>query len=217
MGKNMKKEEKILDYYVLCNRLKNIIRTGWKDWNVKRERIESVAEHIFGTQMLAISMQSEYNYDIDLKKVILMLSVHELEEIMIGDLTAFQISREEKAKLGHIAIKKVLENLTIGEDIEKLILEFDERKTMEAKFAYWCDKLECDLQCRLYDLENCVNLNDQPNNTAIHDGDVKNLLASGKSWSEMWLDFGQTRYNYDENFMSVSEYAKKNDITVNRK
>lgn len=43
----MKKEENILRYYVLCNKLKNTIRTGWKDWNVKRERLESVAEHIF--------------------------------------------------------------------------------------------------------------------------------------------------------------------------
>lgn len=43
----MKKEQKVLNYYVICNRLKDVIRTGWKDWNVKRERIESVAEHIY--------------------------------------------------------------------------------------------------------------------------------------------------------------------------
>ena len=37
----------VADYYVLCNKLKHIIRTGWKDWHVNRERIESVAEHVF--------------------------------------------------------------------------------------------------------------------------------------------------------------------------
>ena len=42
----MGKEEKVINYYVLCNKLKNVIRTGWKDWNVQRERLESVAEHI---------------------------------------------------------------------------------------------------------------------------------------------------------------------------
>ncbi len=52
----MKKEQKVLNYYVICNRLKDVIRTGWKDWNVKRERIESVAEHIYSVQMLAIAM-----------------------------------------------------------------------------------------------------------------------------------------------------------------
>ena len=74
----MKKEEKVINYYVLCNKLKNVIRTGWKDWNVQRERLESVAEHIFGVQMLAIAMKSEYNYDVDIFKVIMMIAIHEL-------------------------------------------------------------------------------------------------------------------------------------------
>lgn len=40
----MCKEQNVLNYYVVCNKLKNVIRTGWKDWKVKRERIESVAD-----------------------------------------------------------------------------------------------------------------------------------------------------------------------------
>ena len=68
----MGREEKVINYYCLCNKLKNTIRTGWKKWNVQRNRIESVAEHIFGTQMLAIAMKSEYQYDVDIMKVIYM-------------------------------------------------------------------------------------------------------------------------------------------------
>ena len=64
-GDIMSREENVIKYYVLCNKLKNVIRTGWKVWNVERERLESVAEHIFGVQMLAIAMKSEYEYDID--------------------------------------------------------------------------------------------------------------------------------------------------------
>ena len=74
----MEKEKNVINYYVLCNKLKNVIRTGWKDWNVQKERLESVAEHIFGVQMLAIAMKSEYNYDIDILKVIMMIAIHEL-------------------------------------------------------------------------------------------------------------------------------------------
>ena len=88
----MTREENVLKYYVLCNKLKDVIRTGWKDWHVERTRVESVAEHIYGVQMLALAMHSEYKYDIDISKVIFMLAVHELEEIIIGDLTLFQIS-----------------------------------------------------------------------------------------------------------------------------
>ena len=57
----MKKEEKVINYYIICNRLKNVIRKGWKVWNVQRDRVESVAEHIFGVQMLAIAMKSDIN------------------------------------------------------------------------------------------------------------------------------------------------------------
>ena len=74
----MNKEKKVVNYYVLCNKLKNVIRTGRKYWHVQRERVESVAEHIFGVQMLAIAMKSEYEYDIDIMKVIFMIAIHEL-------------------------------------------------------------------------------------------------------------------------------------------
>ena len=132
----MEKAQKVIKYYVLCNKLKDVIRTGWKDWNVSRERVESVAEHIYGVQMLAIAMKSEYEYDIDIEKVIMMLAVHELEEILIGDLTCFQISKEEKQKIGHDAVDKVLNGLLDKRKIKDLILESDERLTKEAIFAY---------------------------------------------------------------------------------
>jgi hypothetical protein len=38
------------------------------------------------------------------------------------------------------------------------------------------------------------------------------MLDDGKSWSDMWMTFGQRRYGYDENFMEVSNYAKNNKI-----
>ena len=162
--------------------------------------------------MLAIAMQSEYQYDIDLYKVIMMLSIHELEEIFIGDLTQFQITKEEKNIIGHKAVEKVLENLLNKEELKDLILEFDERKTKEAIFAYFCDKLECDLQCKLYDEEGYVDLERQEDNNTYSDEKVKKLLTSGMSWSEMWLTFGQETYNYDENFKAVSDYALTHKI-----
>lgn len=207
----MNKEEKVINYYVLCNKLKNVIRTGWKDWNVKKERIESVAEHIYGTQMLALAMKYEYNYDIDIMKVIFMLAIHELGETIIGDLTQFQITKEEKEKIEHDAVHQILSGLLNGDIIEELFLEFDSHSTKEAIFAYQCDKLECDLQCKLYDEEGYVDLNNQDGNKII-DKMVKKLLEDNISWSSMWLKFGQERYNYDDNFKKVSNYALNNKI-----
>ena len=209
----MSKEENVIKYYVLCNKLKNVIRTGWMDWKVQRDRIESVAEHIFGTQMLAIAMKSEFEYDIDIMKVIYMLAIHELGETVIGDLTQFQIDKTQKEKIEHEAVHKILSSLIDGEQIEKLFLEFDAHKTPEAMFAYQCDKLECDIQCKLYDLEKCVDLAHQEGNNTTNDETVKKLLDSGKSWSDMWLEFGQSKYPYDKNFLAVSNYVKDNNIS----
>ncbi len=208
----MEKAKKVLEYYVLTNKLKDVIRTGWQNWGVDRDRVESVAEHVYGVSQLALIMWSEYGYDIDINKVALMIAVHELEETVIGDLTQFQISKEEKNRIGHEAVNKILSEFNMGDTIKNLIMEFDERKTKEAKFAYMCDKLECDIQCKLYDEEVCVDLDLQQNNKTFYDPNVQKLLNEGKCWSEMWMEFGRNRYSYDENFREVSEYAEKNDI-----
>ena len=211
------KEENVIKYYVVCSKLKDIIRTGWLNWNVKRERLESVAEHIFGVQMLAIAMKSEYNYDIDIMKVIYMLAIHELGEAVIGDITQFEITKENKKKIEHEAVHKILNGLLDGDFIEQLFLEFDDGKNPEAKFAYQCDKLECDLQAKKYDEENCVDLNDQENNPTFYDSKVQELFNQGYTWSGMWLKFGQDRYPYDENFRAVSNYAMTHKISETNK
>lgn len=208
----MSKEENIINYYVLCNKLKDTLRTGWLNWNVKRDRLESVAEHIYGVQMLAIAIKSEYQYDIDIMKVIYMLAIHELGETVIGDLTQFQIDKERKEKIEHAAVHDILSKLIDGKKIEELFLEFDEHKTKEAIFAYQCDKLECDIQSKLYDQEGCVDLNHQESNETANNELVKKFLENGQSWSDMWLEFGQNKYSYDENFMSISKYVENNNI-----
>lgn len=215
--KNINKAQSVVDYYVLCNKLKNVIRTGWQNWNVQRERIESVAEYVYGVQSLAIAMWSQYNYDIDFQKVILMLAVHELEETVIGDLTMWEISAADKIDQGHNAVQMILRNLLKREQIEQLIYEFDARQTKEALFAYHCDKLECDIQSKLYDEEDCVDLNQQENNPTFNDENVQRLLNSGKSWSDMWIEFGRAKYNYDSHFTEVSEYVENNTISFKKK
>ena len=213
----MTKEEKVVSSYVLMNKLKDVVRTGWKDWNVERERVESIAEHIYGVQQLAIIMYLTYEEykDLDLNKVILMLALHETEEAFIGDITMFQKERTTKEERGHKAIHNFFSRFMDGEKLEQIILEFDKKETAEAKFAYQCDKLECDLQAALYN--DNVNLDKQDNNSTFKNDKVQELLNQGMSFGEMWLSFGQNIYPYDNNFRSVSEYTKKNIKTLKNK
>ena len=210
----MGKIENVIRYYLLCNTLKDIVRTGWQIWNVKKERVESIAEHIYGVQMLAIAMHSEFNYEgLDLRKVLMMLAVHELEEITIGDKCWYEISEVDKQAEGHKAITKLLSILSNGQEIIDLILEFDACETREAIFAYNCDKLECDLQAKIYDEEDRVDINNQEGNPAMQKQVVIDLLLSEGSFSGYWLEFDKRRIDFDPNFEQVLVYAQNNRIT----
>lgn len=141
----------IIEFYKITTTLKDTIRTGWKYWNVKKERLESIAEHVYGTCMLAIAIWSESAPDIDICKVMMMLALHETEETIIGDMTPYDEGYDKKYIKGHEAVAKVFENMAQRDRCVALIEEFDEKATPEALFAYKIDKLECDFQAKRYD------------------------------------------------------------------
>ena len=149
----------ILDTYYDLTKLKDKKRQGWLYWNVSADRIESIAEHIFGAQQLAWLIYSEANLDLDIYKVISMLSLHETEEITIGDITPFdKVTPEEKLSRGEKAVEKTFDRLSKKNMMIDLVKEFDIHDTKEGKFAFLCDKLECDLQAKKYYEKGYVNI-----------------------------------------------------------
>jgi 5'-deoxynucleotidase YfbR-like HD superfamily hydrolase len=128
-------------------------------------------------------------------------------------VTQFEISKAEKEKIEHEAVHNILKDLIDGEEVEKIFLEYDEHKTKESIFAYQCDKLECDLQCKLYDEEKCVIVDKEKYTKNVDDETVIKLFEQNNSWSDMWIKFSQLKYNYDKNFMAVSNYALKHKIS----
>lgn len=209
----MNKAQNVIKFYNTTNTLKTLIRKGWLNWHVKAERVESVAEHVYATQMLALAMYSEYKYELDIQKVLYMLAIHELEETIIGDLTFKDISKEEKEKIGHEAVENILKDLLSGEEIKKLIFEFDAKETKEALFAYHCDKLECDLQCKLYDEANLVDLKDQLESDNHNKNTIERMKKGEITWSYAWMNHDRPYFEKDQNFLEVLDYAIENKIT----
>lgn len=207
-----KKIKDIMSFYALCSKLKDTIRKGPLTWNANRERIESVAEHIYGVQMLAISIYYQFGYKLDLNKVIYMLAIHELEEIEIGDLAFYETTKEDKLKKGKNATDLILKDLVGKEEISNLLDEYNERKTEEAIFAYHCDKLECDVQMKLYDQEGCFDLNNQPNNPIIDLPSVKKVLDSENNISNAWIEFDRSKFEDDPVFIEIINWLKDNNI-----
>ena len=74
-------------FYYKAAELKDLLRQGALQWEVDKDRLESIAEHTYGCMVLAISLSSELEeINIDLGKVLEMLTIHELEELVIGDV-----------------------------------------------------------------------------------------------------------------------------------
>ena len=203
-------------FYLLATQLKYKIRSGWDEthWNVSKERIESIAEHIYGTCILALSIDSEFKTHLDIDKVIKMLVLHELGEVVIGDITPFDnITPEEKQQREHAAIKEVLGDLVKKEEYFALLLEFDERKTKEAIFAYHCDKLDADIQAKVYQDMGCHNpLDNQENNVVFKSERIQQMVQNGaKTAFDIWYEWDKSLYADDENFSALLDYIKEID------
>lgn len=202
-----------MSFYLLATQLKYKIRSGWDKthWNVSKERLESVAEHVYGTCILALSIDSEFETHLDIDRVVKMLVLHEIGEVIIGDITPYDnVTPEEKMQMEHEAIRKVLGNLIKKEEYFSLLLEFDERKTKEAVFAYHCDKLEADIQSKVYQDMGCHNsLDDQENNVAFNSEKVQRIIQNGaESAFDVWYECDKSLFADDETFLNLLEYIR---------
>lgn len=212
------KIQNLIQFYLLATELKDKIRSGWKVWNIERERVESVAEHVYGTCILAIAIDSEFKLNVNLNKVIMMLVLHEIEEIKIGDLTPFdKVTKEEKRRIGKIAVEEVLSTLSDKIKYIELIEEYEEMKTKESIFCKMCDKLEANIQCKKYCEENNININNEKNTELLKDERIEKLIQKGaKSVADLFIENDRPVYT-EKVFENIADFIKENDILKKRK
>lgn len=216
----MKNEENklknICDFYVITHRLKNIIRTGWIVWKVKAERFESVAEHIYGTQMLAFVINSEFDLGLNIEKVSLMLAMHELGETIVGDIPvvdilAKKITKEEKHKMEADAVLKILSPLNDKNRLLEILDEFEKNKTAEAEFAHRVDKLEACFQVKYYEEKDC-NDYATPRTGIFEKLRQENTAKGWTTMAKAWIEHDKQHCNFDKLFISLADYLADNKI-----
>ena len=211
----MNKSSNIIKFYEFTNILKNKIRTGWIEVDIKKERLESVAEHIYGCLMLAIAIDSEYDLNIDMYKVLKMLSLHELEEILMGDLTLrADITKEEKIEMGKKYVKEITNGLFKQNEIEELLNEFNAHITKESIFCYHIDKIECDMQAKMYDLEGVFLIEKAKEDLPFFGDRASEIEKISKTASDYWINYDKPRYEGDEIFKDlINEIQNKKELS----
>lgn len=206
----MDKASNIINFYMYANILKSKIRTGWKEVKISKDRLESVAEHIYGTLILAIAIDSEYKTNINLEKVMKMLALHELEEILMPDYTVrSNITREQRIIDGKKCVKKITEKLFKQREIEELLDEFNERKTKEAIFCFHVDKIECDFQAKLYDIEGVFDVEEAKKDLQYYGKNRDIIEQKAKRASDFWIEYDRPKYDDDDIFKELLDKIKE--------
>jgi putative hydrolase of HD superfamily len=148
-----------LSSYLRLMRLKRLYRQGWLKRGLPEGLCESVAEHSFGTALLALLLAGRSGQCggfgvLDSGHAALLALVHEMGESYAGDITPVDgVSREEKESLERRAILRSLEGHPDRDWFLSLWEEFEEGATPEAAFVRQLDRLEMGLQAALQEAE----------------------------------------------------------------
>lgn len=139
-------------------RLKSVARAGWKRHDIPPEKVESVADHSYGLALLAWVLCPP---ELDLRKVLELALLHDLAEIVTGDITPHQkVPQDEKKQAEEAALKALTEGLSKALQSVELLREYQEQTTDEARFVKAVDKLEMSLQSLNYQQDYGMDLSE---------------------------------------------------------
>ncbi len=183
-------ETEILRPYLRILALKRLYRQGWLKRDVPEPVCESVADHTFGTAILALLTAGRPPFqDTDPGKACRMALAHELGEVYAGDITPVDgISKEEKYRLERESLLRVLAGAPGARELRDLWEEFEEGESPEARLVRRLDRLEMGLQAAVYRAEGFPRMEEFLDSArkAVGEGLLGEVLAmavDGKQWA----------------------------------
>lgn len=139
----------LFDFFYIVSELKKISRKGWKE-KVGIERPESVADHSYGTAVMAMVFAD--NKNLDTTRMLKMALLHDLAESITGDFTPNEISKETKKVIEAGAMEDILSKLpsNLAKQYRDIWQEYEEGKTKESSLLHDVDRLEMVIQAAKY-------------------------------------------------------------------
>jgi len=123
--------------------LKHVDRAGWVRVGVTEP--ESVAAHSWGMSWLVLRLCPP---DLDRGRCLALATLHDLPEVVVGDLTPHDgVSKEDKRAREDAAAQSLLADRP---DLLGLVREYADQSTPEARFVRDLDKLDMALQALVY-------------------------------------------------------------------
>src|SRR6478609_7402054 len=133
----------LFDFFYLATELKKVPRKGWKS-KIGIEHPESVADHTYGTALMAMVFSDVHN--LDTEKILKMALLHDLAESVTGDFMPEEISKENKKTAEDDAIKYSM-----------IWNEYMQASTKESVLLHDIDNFEMAIQAVKYSSEGFSN------------------------------------------------------------
>ena len=143
-------------------------------------------------------------------KVLKMLTIHELDEVLKPDFTLRSgITNEEKIKIGVESVNVVASTLSSRDELISLVNEFNEGKTKEARFCYLIDKMECDMQAKVYDLDGNFLIEKAKEDLVYYGSSAKKIEKNAKTASDYWILYDKPKFKNDKIFKLLCDELLK--------
>lgn len=135
----------ILAFIQIINYLKTSKRTGWIDSGIPSDQVESIADHMYRMSILTMIIPNE---KIEIDKCVKIAIIHDIAEALVGDITPFggvtkqEKHRRELASIQYLSSLIEPYNKTFAKNIVELWLDYEEIRSIEARYVKDIDKLE---------------------------------------------------------------------------
>ncbi len=146
--------ERFKEFLEAMEKIKHVRRSGWVERGVKNA--ESTADHSFMMALMCMALPAE---GIDRCKAIKMALVHDMAEAKVGDIITTEawqggghMPKAEKLAKEKEGLEELLSTIPEGtaKEIRELWEEFNEGKTLEARFVNDIDSAERLIQAYRY-------------------------------------------------------------------
>ena len=139
--------KRILKVFLTLQWAKELPRQGFIALGFKRNEADSVAAHSWTCAILAYLLASEMKKDglkIDIDKTVKMALFHDMAETIVGDVGTFVkgMAKGAFASIEEEGLKWLVSDLPTGKEITKLVEEYSQRKTLEARLVKVADNLD---------------------------------------------------------------------------
>lgn len=132
-----------------AEKLKSTLRHNWTSTG----RQEDSSQHSWRAALFFIIAHKMFNFDVDPHKTLVMLLIHDIPELVNGDIAGFKKTTDPKAHKAHKqresqAAKELFSTAPdpVNAYFTQLHEEFEKKETNEAKLAHVIEKLESQLQ-----------------------------------------------------------------------